>query len=95
MKIHEEFNETHTPRIKVEESRVEISFGPHPMEETHYIHWVELYQLKGELKLIGRVEFSPGVKPFTVFELKEKPESLVAFAYCNIHGIYENKWEND
>ena len=92
MEVNKEFNEKHTPRIEREENRVIISFGPHPMEEAHYIHWVELYGDFGNgLRMIGRIEFSPHVKPFAVFELTNKPKKLVAIAYCNIHGVFESQ----
>lgn len=63
-----EFNEKHTPRIEVDGDEVRITFGPHPMEEAHYIHWVELYLVEDTLRLVGRVEFSPDMEPIAVFK---------------------------
>ncbi len=85
-------DEKHTPRIMINEDTVEISFGPHPMEEGHYIHWVELYEVSGTPKMLGRVEFSPHVEPFAVFKVKN-PKKLMAVAYCNLHRLFKTEVE--
>ena len=89
--IQTEFNEKHTPRIEVNGDEVKITFGPHPMEESHYIHWVELYVVENTPRLVGRVEFSPDVEPIAVFKLKKKGK-LIAIAYCNLHGLFQSEY---
>ncbi len=43
-KKEEEGNEKHLPVLKVEGNKVIVEVGsvPHPMEEVHYIEWIEV-----------------------------------------------------
>lgn len=72
--------EKHVPVI--EGNKVKIGSIPHPMEETHYIEWIEATNEKGET---SKVFLKPGDKPEAefCFEIKE------ARAYCNLHGLWK------
>ena len=78
--------EKHLPVLSFEgdKLRVTISETLHPMEEAHYIEWIE-YIVGNE---VNRVYLSPTDKPEVVFNLKEKTNYIVR-AYCNIHGLWE------
>ncbi len=64
----------------------------HPMGATHYIQNVDL--LVGN-EPAGHVEFRPEVataKAMLYIRL-DKPVTLVARAYCNLHGLWETRLE--
>jgi superoxide reductase len=73
--------EKHIPVI--EGRTVKIGSVPHPMEETHYIEWIEAVNEDGER---CKKFLKPGEKPEAefAFEVKE------ARAYCNLHGLWKN-----
>ncbi len=81
---------------------IEVKVGEeisHPNTPEHHIAWIELYFVDetGRAILIGRVAFTEHggqgitVEPRAVFTAKfEKPGTLVALSYCNLHGVWEN-----
>ncbi len=78
--------EKHVPVIEKVGNKVKIKVGsvPHPMEEKHYIEWVEIIA-------DGRVYRSflkPGDKPEAEFEIKA--EKIEAREYCNLHGLWKS-----
>ncbi len=78
--------EKHVPDVKIGESLVEVNVGSvnHPMEEVHWIEWVQLITDKGSY----RKWLNPGDKPNVIFLLgDEKP--LAVYAYCNLHGLWK------
>ncbi|HPA25945.1 MAG TPA: desulfoferrodoxin [bacterium] len=85
-KLTEEGQEKHVPIIEKTETGILVKVGsvPHPMEETHYIEWLEI--LFGN-KLM-RHYLSPESAPEAYFEVKA--ENITARAYCNIHGLWGN-----
>lgn len=64
----------------------------HPMSSAHYIGYVEL--LAGN-EPAGRIDFNPETSvPKATFHLAlERPVTLVARAYCNLHGLWESRLE--
>ncbi|NPB09068.1 MAG: desulfoferrodoxin [Thermodesulfobacteria bacterium] len=77
--------EKHVPVIeKVERGfKVKVGSVPHPMEEKHYIEWIEL-QADGKSYL----QFlEPGQAPEAFFEVEA--EKVVAREYCNLHGLWK------
>jgi len=95
--------ESHTPKIELlgeakkgEPLRVRVSVGPHPNKVEHSIRWIELYyEEEGRAFnpiLVGRAFFAPGyAEPIAEFTLRlEKPGTLHALAYCNLHGLWES-----
>jgi superoxide reductase len=83
-KTKEELKEKHLPVIKEKEKGIEISIGevPHPMEEKHFIQWIEVLTKENSYKKF----LLPGEKPFALFSLQDK--EVKVRAYCNIHGLW-------
>jgi superoxide reductase len=83
-KTADEGKEKHVPVIEKNEEGVTIKVGsvPHPMEEKHYIEWIEIITNKGS----SRKYLKPGEKPEKSFPVKA--ENIKARIYCNIHGLW-------
>ncbi len=63
----------------------------HPMEEGHFIQYVELY---ADYYQVCRIDFTPETKAKATMELKlEESCTLRAFEYCNLHGQWEAEKE--
>ncbi|RDV83618.1 desulfoferrodoxin [Ammonifex thiophilus] len=77
--------EKHVPVIEPRNGKIKVRVGevPHPMEEAHYIEWIELHT--GEH--VERVHLKPGDQPEATF-LCPFGTPLYARAYCNIHGLW-------
>jgi superoxide reductase len=81
-------HEKHVPAVNVGEGLVEVNVGSvnHPMEEVHWIEWVQLVSDKGSY----RKWLNPGEAPHVKFLLhEEKP--LAVYAYCNLHGLWKKE----
>ena len=80
-------NEKHVPIIEEINGMTKIRIGSveHPMEEKHFIEWVEISTEKGYSKKF----LSPGEKPNALFLTKAK--NIKARAYCNVHGLWTTK----
>lgn len=76
--------EKHVPVIEKTETGVKVKVGSvlHPMEENHYIEWIELI-VDGQS---FRKFLKPGNKPEAEFEVQG--ENLFAREYCNLHGLW-------
>ena len=77
--------EKHIPVIEKTEKglRIKISSVEHPMEEKHYIEWVELLANGKAYKKF----LKPGDKPEAEFCVQA--EEVTARAYCNLHGLWK------
>lgn len=84
--LTEEGQEKHVPIIEQTETGILIKIGsvPHPMEENHYIEWLEI-MFDGK---VDRQYLAPGQAPEAHFNVKA--ESVVARAYCNVHGLWQS-----
>ncbi len=78
--------EKHVPVIEKTGEGVEIKVGsiPHPMEEKHYIEWIEI---TADGRRYRRF-LEPGDKPQAEFEIKTG--EIEAREYCNIHGLWKS-----
>lgn len=78
--------EKHVPVIEktVEGYFVKIGSVPHPMEEKHYIEWIELL-VDGKAY---RQFLNPNEKPEALFCIKGN--SVIAREYCNVHGLWRS-----
>ncbi len=79
--------EKHVPFIKRESNGYRVRVGEnaaHPMEEKHFIEWIEL-NVDGN---IYKKYLSPGNEPEAFFEVKEG-EKVTAREYCSIHGLWK------
>ena len=64
--------------------KVRVGEVAHPMDEDHYIEWIELIT---EDK-VYRQHLKPGQKPEAKFRLIN--EDFVIRTYCNLHGLWKN-----
>ncbi|MDO8622937.1 MAG: desulfoferrodoxin [archaeon] len=79
--------EKHVPIIEKTKTGIKVKVGSieHPMEEKHYIQWIELITENGSFK-----EFlKPGMKPEAEFCVKTN--KITARIYCNLHGLWRSK----
>lgn len=74
--------EKHVPVIEVSNGTIKVSIGSvaHPMEEKHYIEWIELIA-DGKAY---RQFLNPGDAPAATFTVSAK--NVTARELCNIHG---------
>ena len=80
--------EKHIPAVTVEGNTVTVNVGSvdHPMQDVHYIEWVQLVTEQG----VQRKALTPGQAPKVVFTLvDDKP--LAVYAYCNLHGLWKTE----
>jgi len=77
-------NEKHVPVIEKTEKGIKVKVGsiPHPMEEKHYIEWIEIIA-DG---ISYRKFLKPGEKPEAEFGIRA--EKIEAREYCNVHGLW-------
>ena len=79
--------EKHVPVIEKINGGYKVKVGsvPHPMEEKHYIEWIELLA-DGKAH---RQFLKPGDTPEAVFNVEL--DSVSAREYCNIHGLWKGE----
>ena len=79
--------EKHVPVIEISAKGVLVKVGsvPHPMEEKHYIEWIEVTSGQN-LSVVG---LKPGEKPQAEFCTADTNARVRA--YCNVHGLWTNK----
>lgn len=91
--------EKHLPVIEKTEAGVLVKIGsvPHPMEEKHFIEWIEIMADGRSYRKF----LQPGDKPEAEFETRlpeptaqavggqVKAEKIEAREYCNLHGLWK------
>ena len=79
--------EKHVPVVEKVDGGIKVTVGsvPHPMDEKHYIEWIEVIA-DGRAY---RQFLEPGDAPEAIFNIEA--ESIVAREHCNIHGLWEAK----
>jgi len=79
--------EKHVPVIETAADTTKVKIGdvPHPMEEKHYIEWVEVIT-DGES---CRQFLKPGAEPEANFDIKG--QKVTAREYCSVHGLWKSK----
>lgn len=84
-KTADQGKEKHVPVIEKVAGGVKVKVGSiaHPMEEKHYIEWIEVIA-DGKAY---RQFLKPGQAPEAVFAIDGK--SLTARELCNIHGMWK------
>jgi superoxide reductase len=77
--------EKHVPVVEKVDGGFKVKVGsvPHPMEEKHYIEWVELIA-DGKAY---RQFLKPGQTPEAIFKIDAA--SVLAREYCNLHGLWK------
>jgi superoxide reductase len=81
--------EKHVPVLEKIGEGVKIQVGeiPHPMEENHYIEWVEvMVDGKVYLKFL-----EPGDQPLAEFPVKpDQVQEISVREYCSVHGLWKS-----
>ncbi|MBS3121356.1 desulfoferrodoxin [Candidatus Woesearchaeota archaeon] len=77
--------EKHVPVIEKTNNGVRVKIGSvaHPMEEKHYIQWIEIIA-DGK---VYKKYLKPGDKPEAEFCTSAK--TITAREYCNLHGLWK------
>jgi len=85
-KTEDEGNEKHVPVFEHTEKGIKVKVGAvtHPMEENHYIEWIEVIA-DGRAY---RKFLSPGDSPEAEFAINS--EKVEAREYCNVHGLWKS-----
>ena len=83
----EQGKEKHVPVIERIDNKIKVKVGsiPHPMEEKHYIEWVEVVTRDG----IRRKFLKPGDAPEIEFGPIE--EIVTVREHCSIHGLWVSR----
>ncbi|MDE7469480.1 MAG: desulfoferrodoxin [Desulfovibrionaceae bacterium] len=78
--------EKHVPFIEKIDGGYKVTVGSveHPMEEAHYIEWIQL--IAGES--VHTVFLHPGEKPSATFTISTN-EPITTLEYCNLHGLWK------
>ena len=87
-KSTEEGIEKHLPVLDHQLNKLIVKIGsvPHPMDEAHYITFVELIEKSGK---ICRKYLKPGDLPQVEFDIKDSDQIDSVRQYCNIHGLWQ------
>ena len=85
-KTEDEGKEKHVPVTEKIDGGIKVKIGanPHPMEEDHFIQWIEVINGKD----VYRHLFSPGDEPEAVFHI-EDPSDIIVRELCNKHGLWK------
>jgi superoxide reductase len=77
--------EKHVPVIEKGKESITVRVGsvPHPMEEKHYIEWVELIADGKSYRQF----LQPGGTPVAIFPITA--DKVTAREYCNLHGHWK------
>jgi superoxide reductase len=88
-KTEDEGQEKHLPIVEKKGNKITVKVGsvPHPMEEKHYIQWIEINML--DVGRIGKKYLQPGDKP--EIEFHGRGENFKIRAFCNLHGLWKSK----
>lgn len=78
--------EKHVPVIENKDGGILVKVGSvtHPMEEKHYIQWIEIIDGETSCKHF----LKPGESPEKFFSCAS--ENVEAREYCNLHGLWRS-----
>jgi len=79
--------EKHVPVMEKLEGEMKVKVGsvPHPMEETHYIEWIEIITDSQTYRQF----LKPGAAPEAIFDIQGS--KFVVREYCSLHGLWQTK----
>lgn len=90
MRLHKENTvdaaiEKHVPQVEQTAGGLNVKVGEiaHPMEEAHYIEWIEVVS-DGK---VYRQFLYPGESPKALFKFDS--DRIAVRAYCNLHGLWK------
>ena len=77
--------EKHVPVVMKSTGGITVNVGEvaHPMEEKHYIEWIEIIADGA----VYRKFLNPGDKPEAIFNVKA--DQVTAREYCTLHGLWK------
>ncbi|MCE5333683.1 MAG: desulfoferrodoxin [Desulfobacteraceae bacterium] len=77
--------EKHVPVVQRDGRTTKVTVGSvaHPMEEKHYIEWIEV----SDGNEVYRHYLEPGSRPEAVFPVAS--EKITVREYCNLHGLWK------
>ncbi len=77
--------EKHVPVIEKTADGVKVKVGsaPHPMEEKHWIEWIQIIADSKSYRQF----LAPGTAPEAVFKIDAT--KITAREYCNLHGLWK------
>jgi len=78
--------EKHIPVVEKTDNGYKVTVGSvaHPMEEKHWIEWIELVTDAA----VYRADLKSGDAPEAVF--CTEADAVTARAYCNLHGLWKS-----
>lgn len=81
-------HEKHVPVVTVDGDNVVVEVGSveHPMMEAHYIQWIAIETTNGSQRV--KLEYTD--KPRAEFKLADGEAFVVAYEYCNLHGLWKS-----
>jgi len=81
----EQAKEKHVPVVEKTDNGIKITVGstPHPMEEKHYIEWIQIITDQGSCKKFLHLGDVPEAEFTGVQGLKKVRE------YCNVHSLWK------
>ncbi|MDP8262206.1 MAG: desulfoferrodoxin [Candidatus Ancaeobacter aquaticus] len=85
-KSQEAGNEKHVPIVEKTDKGIKVKVGsvPHPMEENHYIEWIEVIAEGAVYRKI----LAPGDAPEAEFEICA--QNITAREHCTVHGLWKS-----
>ncbi len=85
--------EKHLPMCECKDGLVTVSVAKtaHPMSEEHYIGWIALTTDKG----VQRKAFVPSDSPRAEFPILKGERPREVYAFCNLHGLWRKKLNED
>jgi superoxide reductase len=84
-KTEDEGKEKHVPVVEVDDDEIKVKVGEvsHPMEEAHYIQWIEVItDIENYVRYL-----KPQDAPEAEFKVEGKVQKVRA--YCNVHGLWK------
>ena len=78
----------HTPVIQVVDDLaiVKVGSNSHPMATEHRIEWIALQDgMRVDIQKLNLTS-----DPVADFTIRDKSETLHAYAFCNIHGLWKS-----
>ena len=81
----EQVHEKHVPVVEKTEKGIRVKVGsvPHPMEEKHYIEWIQVITDKGSCRKFLKPGDAPEAEFVDIEGLQKVRE------YCNIHLLWK------
>lgn len=79
--------EKHVPVVEINNDKIRVRIGEvaHPMEDSHYIEWIEVISGGRSYKVF----LNPGDLPEAEFCVADFNGDLIVREYCNLHGLWK------